>query len=497
MASGAKGLGFESPQARHCKYRAGLSRRQLGSFYCMLLKGSDDLNVLTFSAALLVFSVLGLGIAVSKKVGNVSDYTVAGKKAGVSGVVGVIMGALMGGASTVGTVQMAYKYGLSAWWFTLGGGVGCIILGLGFASRLREANVTTIPGFLKKNYGMSVSIVSMIASSLGTYIAIVAQFLSGVALLQSILPLSPFVSAMIVVFFVLGFLYLGGLKSYSLIGKVKIIMLFLTLGSSAALIFIQGATPLCLIKSMPSSPFFNFFGAGISKGIGAFFSMIVGVFCTQIYLQGIFAASDPQVARRGALLAGVLIPPLGLMGVYIGLYMRSIGGSIDPAHALPIFIRLHFPPVVGGVFLAGIFITVVGAAAGLSFGVATNLVQDFLNNISYISQRMKGAKGLLLSRATVAVIVVSAACLGIVFRGDLILNWSYLSMSLRGVGTFLPLIVALLYPGALSPFWAFLSAIAGLGAALMTPLFSHSVEPLFVGLLLSGILTFVGLFVGR
>lgn len=70
-------------------------------------------------------------------------------------------------------------------------------------------------------------------------------------------------------------------------------------------------------------------------------------------------------------------------------------------------------------------------------------------------------------------------------------------MSLRGVGTFLPLIVALLYPGALSPFWAFLSAIAGLGAALMTPLFSHSVEPLFVGLLLSGILTFVGLFVGR
>ena len=38
--------------------------------------------------------------------------------------------------------------------------------------------------------------------------------------------------------------------------------------------------------------------------------MIVGIFCTQIYIQGVFAASNPDTARKGTLLAGILIPPL-------------------------------------------------------------------------------------------------------------------------------------------------------------------------------------------
>ena len=34
------------------------------------------------------------------------------------------MGTLVGGSSTIGTAQLAFDYGISAWWFTLGGGVG-------------------------------------------------------------------------------------------------------------------------------------------------------------------------------------------------------------------------------------------------------------------------------------------------------------------------------------------------------------------------------------
>ncbi|MBQ2218175.1 MAG: sodium:solute symporter family protein, partial [Firmicutes bacterium] len=43
-------------------------------------------------------------------------------------VAGVIIGTLVGGSSTVGTAQLAYTYGLSAWWFTLGAGISCLVL---------------------------------------------------------------------------------------------------------------------------------------------------------------------------------------------------------------------------------------------------------------------------------------------------------------------------------------------------------------------------------
>ena len=45
-------------------------------------------------------------------------------------VAGVIMGTLVGGSSTVGTAQLAFQFGMSAWWYTLGAGISCLILAL-------------------------------------------------------------------------------------------------------------------------------------------------------------------------------------------------------------------------------------------------------------------------------------------------------------------------------------------------------------------------------
>ena len=54
-----------------------------------------------------------------------------GGKIGFGVVAGLIMGTLVGGSSTVGTAQLAYNYGMSAWWFTLGGGIACLVLAVG------------------------------------------------------------------------------------------------------------------------------------------------------------------------------------------------------------------------------------------------------------------------------------------------------------------------------------------------------------------------------
>lgn len=446
-------------------------------------------------AVLLILLFVLLGSMGATKGIKSGEYSVSGRSAGVSSVSGIIMGALVGGASTVGTVQMAYQYGLSAWWFTLGAGIGCLLLGLWFAKPLRNSQLVTIPEFLGKSYGPGAGIISLVTSSIGTFISVVAQFLAGIALFMSIFPVNCAGAVAIVSVLVLTFIYLGGLKSYSRIGKAKIFLLYLILLVSAMFIVSSGYNPLVIVRNIPSDPYLNILGRGVSTDINALVSMITGVFCTQIYIQGVFAASTAETARKGVFMAALLMPPLGLMGVYIGLYLKATGVVVAPAQALPYFLHSAFHPLLAGIMWCGILITVIGTAAGLSLGIATNIVRDiYMKVISDKNDTNAEKKLLLISRISVAMVVFSAALVGSLADRSMILQWSYLSMGLRGVGTFFPLVLSVIYPGRLGIKWALFSMSGGIGGLILWPFLGTSVPPLLAGLIISAILALCGLF---
>jgi len=435
----------------------------------------------------IVFFAL-LGTNTGKNVQN-EDYCLAGRKSSAISVSGILLGALVGGASTVGTVQMAYSYGLSAWWFTLGGGIGCLVLGLFFAVPLRASGLQTITQFLAEKYGSNTAKVSMWASVIGTFISVIAQFLAGAALLKGIIPMSDWAIMLIFSLAILAFIFLGGLKSYSKIGVYKIAFLYGIL----LLCFIVslrelGWDYLKVTRNLPPKPFFSLFGLGVGKGLSAGTSLIVGVLCTQIYIQAIFSSSSPKTAKNGALLAALLMPPLGLLGIWIGLYLRSSGVNISPSEALSYFIHYHFPPFLAGAIWAGILITVIGTAAGLALGMATNLVSDFL--IPFGGQK---ANTLWLNRLMILVVILGAAVIAALGKASMILEWSYLSMGLRGAGTFFPLIIGIIKPGLLPPRWAFLSSALGLSTTLLWPLTGFPLKPLFAGLGSSALASIIGL----
>ena len=72
------------------------------------------MSLFMISAALVIAAFSFLGSTSSGKVRNSGDYVVANRQAGAMSVSGVIMGALVAGGSTIGTVQLAYKVGVSA-----------------------------------------------------------------------------------------------------------------------------------------------------------------------------------------------------------------------------------------------------------------------------------------------------------------------------------------------------------------------------------------------
>ena len=99
--------------------------------------------------------IVGLVVTIAL-IAGLSIYSGTKNKAGASSkngapiIAGVIIGTLVGGSSTVGTAQLAYNYGMAAWWFTLGGGIACLILALGYVGPLRRQGCPTQVCMIRK-----------------------------------------------------------------------------------------------------------------------------------------------------------------------------------------------------------------------------------------------------------------------------------------------------------------------------------------------------------
>ena len=89
--------------------------------------------------ALVLMLIIGVGIYSGRKVKSAADFATGGGKVGPWMISGTIMGALVSSQASIGTAQLAFSYGVSAWWFTLGSGLGCLILALGYVRPLRRS----------------------------------------------------------------------------------------------------------------------------------------------------------------------------------------------------------------------------------------------------------------------------------------------------------------------------------------------------------------------
>jgi len=232
--------------------------------------------------------------------------------------------------------------------------------------------------------------------------------------------------------------------------------------------------------ALPGAAWFSLFPDGVGKGLASGFSALVGFISTQTYLQAVFAAKDVRSARRGVFWTGLLIPLAGLGATVVGMYMRAAHPGIEPATALPLFLVDYFNPWAGGAALAALLISLVLSGAALCLGVSVILVQDI-----YCWFRPQ-AGTLLVSRVT-ALLVGALSLIFVLFNMEtLILKWAFLSMALRGIAVFVPLVVAVFAVGRAVPGTGLKAVIlAPLAAMLWGVVYPGGLDPLYVGMGLS------------
>ncbi|WP_432401996.1 sodium:solute symporter family protein [Wukongibacter sp. M2B1] len=437
-----------------------------------------------FSTILTLLLVSIFGFFSSKRIRTSSDFAVGGRSLGSSQVAGSIIATIVGGASTIGTAELAFNRGINAMWFTLGASIACLFLGIFLAGPLRRAEVETISEFLVRYYGEKAGLATSVLTSIAIFIHITGQVLSSVAILTSMFSVEERVAVIITIGLIISYIIFGGFWGTSIVGILKTLLLYMTLIISGAIVLDKLDGISGLKSSLPPKPWFDMFSGGLWEGLAQGFSLVVGICATQTYLQAMFAGKNEKTSRRGAFISALLIPPIGLVCALIGMFMRINYPTLLSNQALPAFIITYLNPWIGGIMIAALIISVVGTGAGLTLGISTMISRDIYKRL--LNPKADDKKQLRVLRVSVFCISF-LAMLMVVFNIDsLILKWGFLSMALRGTVVFIPLILAIYLKGKVNK-------RAGLATMVLSPLITvlysilkiTYIEPLYIGLFAS------------
>jgi len=429
-----------------------------------------------------ILFIVGIGMYSGFRVRSVDDFIDGGKRAGAGIVAGAVIGTLVGGASTIGTAQLAFNYGFSAWWFTLGGGLACLILACLYAKPLYESGVSTMPQMISREYGRGAATVATVLTSVGSFLSIVAQVLSSIVLITSVSALPSSLAAALTFTLMIVYVLFGGLWGAGLVGIAKTVLLYLSVGICGIMaVSLQGGIS-AFTAALPAERYFSLIARGAAVDMGAGLSLILGVITTQAYIQAIIAASSLRLAKAGLFISASLIPLIGIAGIAVGLYMKLNFPSIDPASALPLFVLTYLPPIYAGMVLAILLVAVVGTAAGVALGISAMLCSDIYR--VYCNPDADSKTLLTVSRIALACILAAATLVTLGNLDSLILGWSFMSMGLRGAAAFGILTAAIFAPGRIPFSYAMWSMVIGSVCIIAGRLFiSGDVNPLFFGVI--------------
>lgn len=450
---------------------------------------------------------IGLIVAASylsgRKVKSEEDFNRG--RAGLGMTMGSLLGTIIGGSATVGTSQLAFTYGFSAWWFTLGYGLSFLVMALLISDRLRTKGILTFSALIRNEYGQRAGNVNAILSPFGLAVNIITQVLSGVSLITLLFPQVSFTAqAAFIALLMLLYTVFGGMKSIGAAGIVKTLLICPAMFLCAFLALKDVGGVGTFWTAFPRTQYFSLFARGLKTDLGAAVSTLLGVLTSQTYMQVIMAAGTERISKAGLSLSALIGILFGVAGVMVGLYMRYITPAevlavpelvqTAAATALPTFIQTHFSPFVAGLILSTLLISVVGTGASLALSVCTVIKKDMVDRLS--PKFREGKKALSFSRFLLfLLLLVTTVCVR--FFDSYIMDVSFLSLGLRANSTFAPLLFALFFPKKVPGKYAVTAMITGVGLMLLLKIVGSPVDPSLAGVGLSILIMLIGMLSGR
>lgn len=337
------------------------------------------------------------------------EYFIGSRSMGGLVLAMTLISSYVGASSFIGGPGVAYNLGLS-WvflaciqvptaFFTLG------ILGKKLAIISRKINGVTITDYLRARYESNLVIVlaslMMLIFFIGT---IVAQFVGGARLFESVTGLSYNFGLILFTAVVIIYTTFGGFRAVTITDAIQGIVMLLATGLLFFIILEKGNgmenIMQTLLKTNPNllTPDSN---GAVSKPFILSFWMLVGVGVlglpvTEVRCMGF---KDSKAMHR-AMIIGTSIVGILMLGMHL---VGVMGAAIEPGvevgdKIIPILAIKNMHPILAGVFIAGPLAAIMSSVDSLLIMSSAAIVKDLY--INYIDKNPSESKIKKLSFAT-------------------------------------------------------------------------------------------------
>ena len=364
-------------------------------------------------ALLVVYSigVVGLGIWTARYVRTSSAFFVAGRSLGPGLILASMLAANIGAGTTVGATGIAYREGLSGWWYVGSAGLGSLIFAFTVAPRMwrlaKERDFYTTGDFLEYRYGPAVRGVATALVALGSLSLLAGQLIAGATIINVITGAPLWMGSLIGGAIMTIYFTAGGLLGTAWVNTLQLAVMMG--GFLAALPFALGAVGgIGALTSGNVPPAFGdfFHSSGPQSGWTWLFLLAPAFIISPGLVQKAYGGASDRAVRTGVAMNAVILLAFAFVPVAFGMIGRvAIPGIASDNAVLPTVLTQLLPAWLGALALAAVFSTEVDTSDAILFMISTSASQDLYKR--FINPAATDAQLLRVARATA---VVGGAC---------------------------------------------------------------------------------------
>lgn len=408
------------------------------------------------------------GVWIGRLVRGPADFFVAGRKLGWPLIAATVLAANIGAGTTVGASGLAYRDGISAWWWNGAAGLGALVLAFWIGPRLwtlaSERGYLTAGDFLEDRYGATVRGVIAALIWVGTLAILAGQLIAGSQVLTVVADLPRWAGVLLGGIAMTVYFTAGGLLSSVWVNALQLIVL---LGGFAA------ALPVVLSRvetsggfgaaSLPDTFFDPLYSAGAFSGWTLLLLLGPGFIISPGLIQKAYGAVSAQAVRTGIAVAGVAQLVFSFAPVLIGMSAAVLHpGLAGRELALPTVLFSQLPPWLGALGLSAVFSAEVSTCDAILFMLATSWSRDLYQR--FLKPSASPDQVLLVAR--LAALAGGVLGMGLAILLPTVADALTIFYSLLGAALFVPVLGGLLSSRAGSR-EALAAIVFGMGALLI------------------------------
>ena len=336
-------------------------------------------------ALLIVYSagLIAIGLWIARLVRTSGDFFVAGRRLTAPLIFSTVLAANIGAGSTVGAAGLAYRDGISAWWWNGSAAIGSVFLAIWIGPRIwslaSRHNLYTVGDYLELRYGRAVRGVVASLIWLGTLSILAGQLIAGAAVLTVVAGVPRWAGTIASAIVMTVYFMAGGLLSSAWVNAVQLVVLLCGFAAAVPIVLASVGGVQALAAPVAEAPGFTTFLTTAGPGFGVALLALLGpaFVISPGLLQKVYGAANERTVRIGVGVQAVTLALFAFIPVLLGMAARVAHPGIENSNlVLPTVLAEQLPTALGALALAAIYSAEVSTCDAILFMLATSLSQD-------------------------------------------------------------------------------------------------------------------------